>query len=245
MWTAWRTHFEDNARRPLPAAADGTEVPESWREALAGSLARFQLGEAGEGRVAKEIDRVVMHGVDADYRASLKLFVKEEGRHARILAGMVRGLGGSLLRQSWSERLFVHGRRLLGLRVKLLVLLVAEVVGLGFYTVLARRLGDGQIGQQLREIANDEEAHLEFHAAFFRTQMRGAMRRGIFKLGWWTIGGLACAVVLMDHRRTLRAMDVPVVEAARRFVGLMRRVDAAVLRAEPRVMRAAGPWAAW
>jgi hypothetical protein len=145
MWTAWRAHFEDNARRPLPAAADGA-VPAGWREALAGSLARFQLGEAGEGRVAKEIDRVVMHGVDADYRASLKLFVKEEGRHARILAGMVRGLGGSLLRQSWSERLFVRGRRLLGLRVKLLVLLVAEVVGLGFYTALARRLGDGRSG---------------------------------------------------------------------------------------------------
>ena len=74
MWSSWRAHFETNATRPLPAAPDGA-VPAGWREALAASLARFQLGEAGEGRVAKEIDRVVMDGVDADYRVALKLFV--------------------------------------------------------------------------------------------------------------------------------------------------------------------------
>lgn len=241
MWSSWRAHFETNATRPLPAAPDGA-VPAGWREALAASLARFQLGEAGEGRVAKEIDRVVMDGVDADYRVALKLFVREEGRHARILAGVVRSLGGELLRQSWTERLFVRGRRVLGLRAKLLVLLVAEVVGLGFYRLLAGRLGDCEIGRQLREIAGDEEAHLEFHAAFFRGQARGAVARGIFKVGWWTVGAAACAAVLVDHRATLRTLEVPVADAARRFVALLRRVDTAVLRSSPRVARAAGPW---
>lgn len=241
MWSSWRAHFETNAARPLPAAPDGA-VPAGWRGSLATSLARFQLGEAGEGRVAKEIDRVVMHGVDADYRVALKLFVREEGRHARILAGIVRSLGGELLRQSWTERLFVRGRRILGLRAKLLVLLVAEVVGLGFYCLLARRLGDCEIGRQLTEIAGDEEAHLEFHAAFFRVQTAGALARGIFKIGWWTVGAAACVAVLVDHRATLRALDVPVADAARRFVALLRRVDTAVLRSSPRVARAAAPW---
>lgn len=241
MWTAWRTHFEHNATRLLPAAPDGA-VPAAWRDELAASLARFQLGEAGEGRVAKEIDRVVMAAVDDDYRASLKMFVREEGRHARILAGMVRALGGTLLRQAWSERLFVAGRRVLGLRAKLLVLLVAEVVGLGFYTMLARRLGDHAIGRQLGEIAGDEEAHLEFHCAFFRTQVGGVVGRGIFKVGWWTVGMAACAVVLVDHRRTLRAMDLSFGAAARRFVALLRRVDTAVLRSSPRVARGAAAW---
>jgi len=241
MWSSWRAHFETNATRPLPAAPDGA-VPAGWREVLAESLARFQLGEAGEGRVAKEIDRVVMHGVDGDYRVSLKLFVREEGRHARMLAGMVRALGGELLRHSWSEQLFVRGRRVLGLRAKLLVLLVAEVVGLGFYKILAGRLGDHEIGRQLREIAGDEEAHLEFHAAFFRMQMQGVCARGAFKIGWWTVGSLACAIVLVDHRRTLRALDVPVADGVRRFVALLRRVDTAVLRSSPRVTRGAAPW---
>lgn len=242
MWKPWRAHFEANATRPLPAAPDGSEVPTQWRAALARSLATFQLGEAGEGRVAKEIDRVVLAGVDADYRASLKMFVREEGRHARILAGMVRALGGTLLRQSWSERLFVHGRRVLGLRIKLLVLLVAEVVGLGFYTILARRLGDCGISRQLHEIAGDEEAHLEFHAAFFRGQVGGGVGRVMFKIGWWSVGSLACAVVLFDHRKTLRVMGASRADAGRRFLALLRRVDTAVLRSSPRVARGAEAW---
>src|SRR5690606_41032393 len=109
MWSCWRRHFEANAERPLPPI-DATGVRASWRGPLARSLAIFQLGEAGEGRVAREIDKARLPGIDADYCASLKLFVREEGRHARILAGMVRALGGDLRRAAWTEHLFVRVR---------------------------------------------------------------------------------------------------------------------------------------
>src|SRR5690348_839944 len=115
MWSPWRQHFEENARRPLPMV-EAAGVPASWQAPLCRSLAIFQVGESGEGRIVREIERSQLSGVDADYRASLKLFVKEEGRHARILAAMVRALGGSLRGSAWTDRLFVHGRRLLGLR---------------------------------------------------------------------------------------------------------------------------------
>jgi hypothetical protein len=110
------------ATRPLPDL--GTQVririgaPE-LAASIARSLAKFQLGEAGEGRIAKEIDRARLPSIDADYRAALKLFVAEEGRHARLLGLAVRALGGSLLQKNWTEALFVRGRRLLGLRLKL------------------------------------------------------------------------------------------------------------------------------
>ena len=55
MWSDWQEYFEANARRPLPfvsaPALDGAA-----RERLAESLARFQIGESGEGRIAHEID---------------------------------------------------------------------------------------------------------------------------------------------------------------------------------------------
>lgn len=221
MWSAWKNYFEANARRPLPAI-DGSEVPAAWAGPLARSLAIFQLGEGGEGRVAREIERVSLAGIDDDYRAALKLFVREEGRHAKILAAMVRALGGDLKRAAWTERLFVRGRRLLGLRLKLLVLLAAEVVGLGFYGLLAERLGGCPIGQALREIAEDERRHLEFHCAFFRGQARTGVERAVFVAAWGIVAGAACAVVLVDHRATLRAMGAR--GAVGRLAGLVREV---------------------
>ncbi len=239
MWKQWRSHFETQALRPLPAAPrDVLEIPAAWRAPLCASLARFQLGEGGEGRIAREIERASLPGIDDDYRAALKLFVREEGRHARILAGMVRSLGGALLKASWSERLFVAGRRLLGLRLKLLVLLAAEVIGLGFYALLARRLGTGSIAEQLEQIAADEGMHLEFHADFFRAQVGGA-GRWVFRAAWWSVAGLACLVLLVDHRRTLRVMEIPTGTAARRLLRLIALVDRRVLGA-PLTAYAAG-----
>jgi hypothetical protein len=198
------------------------EVPEAWRPALVASLATFQLGEAGEGRIAHEIDSARLPGIDADYRAALKLFVAEEGRHGRILGFMVRGLGGKLLGRSWTERLFVFGRRLLGLRVKLMVLLVAEVVGGAFYGLLASRLPEGGLRRGLEQIREDEEHHLDFHGDFFARQGWGVVMRAGWQVLWWSLALAAMGVVMMDHHRTLRTMGIPMGEAVRAFLGLTR-----------------------
>jgi hypothetical protein len=228
-WSDWRRHFEMNRQRPVPQGLErAEEVPEAWRSELAASLATFQLGEAGEGRVAHEIDRAKVPGIDADYRASLKLFVAEEGRHARILGLMVRGLGGKLLARNWTERLFVFGRRLLGLRLKMMVLLAAEVVGGSFYGLLASRLPEGGLRRALEEICEDEQHHLDFHGEFFARQGWGVAMRAVWQAAWWSIALAAMSVVLVDHRRTLRTMGIPLSEAARAFVGLVREAGSHV-----------------
>lgn len=229
MWSPWRQHFEENARRPLPVV-EAAGVPPRWQAPLCRSLAIFQVGEGGEGRIVREIERSHLAGVDADYRAALKLFVKEEGRHARILAAMVRALGGSLRGSAWTDRLFVHGRRLLGLRLKLLVLLVAEVIGIGFYGMIAERLGTCSMGQVLREICGDEEAHLEFHCGFFRQQTASPWRRAIFSAVWFVVAAAACTLVLIDHRATLRALAIE--GAPRRLWSLVTGVRRRVCEAQ-------------
>ena len=96
---------------------------------LARSLAVFELGESGGGTIVEQARRSGIEAIDDDYADALALFVDEEHRHADILAICVRMLGGTLIRKNWTATLFVFARRLIGLRLKILVLLAAEWVG--------------------------------------------------------------------------------------------------------------------
>ena len=64
---------------------------------------------------------------------------------------------------NWTARLFVIARRLIGLRLKIVVLLAAEVVGLCYYHLLAVQLPQSRLRSQLLEIVEDERSHLYFH----------------------------------------------------------------------------------
>lgn len=211
-WSAWKQHFDRNAGRALPEV-EAPALGEAQHRALLQSLAKFQLGESGEGRIAHEIDRTHLSGIDDDYRAALKRFIQEEGRHARILGTMVAVLGGRVLSRQWAERLFIHVRRLFGVRFKLLVLLAAEVIGIGFYGMLAAVLPAGPMAAALRQICGDERAHLAFHRDFFASQ-RGTAAGALLRWVWWPLGSAAALAVMWDHRATLRAFGIPLRVAA-------------------------------
>jgi hypothetical protein len=213
-WGAWRRYFELNAARPLPPVAGAAiGLPAAWRAPIARSLARFQIGETGEGRIVAQVARASFDGIDDDYREAVRLFVREEGRHARILAGLVRVMGGALVARSTNERLFTYARRLFGTRAKLVVLLVAEIVGIAFYGALARRLPDGTLKGALEDILYDEDAHLRFHCAFFRGQIRppfDAIGRAALCRVLGALTAIAFAAMLREHGRTFRVLGVPV-----------------------------------
>jgi hypothetical protein len=233
-WTSWRKHFEGNAERRLPATpSDPGPVPAGWIPELASSLARFQAGETSEGRLAWQIERVDWPTIDDDYRGALKLFVREEARHARILGGWVRALGGPPPPMDhWSKRSFTFARRLAGVRAKLLVALAAEVVGIGFYGLLAEKLPPGPLQASMAELCGDEEHHLAFHGDFFRRSATSGARRALFRATYWPIGLTAAALCVLDHRRTLALLDVSPRQATARMVRLLARVDREVTSAQ-------------
>ncbi len=238
-WSHWLSHFTDTARRPLPGLSAMPVLSPEAREALASSLAIFQLGESGEGRIAHQIDRAMLPGIDDDYRAALKLFVAEEGRHARILGRMVRGMGGELLEKSWTEAVFRHGRRLMGVRLKLLVLQAAEVIAIVFYGALIPHLPPGPLRDALDEITADEDHHLRFHAQFFATQTRTALSRAVFRTLWRAGASAACVAVAWDHRKTMHLLGVPRRALVSGAVREIRRVEDAVLQPTKRITRSA------
>jgi hypothetical protein len=235
-WKAWRRHFEANAERPLPPApGDAGTIPVEWLADLASSLARFQAGETGEGRVAWQIQRVGWENIDDDYRVALKLFIAEEGRHARILGGWVRALGGPPAPlDHWSRKGFSFARRLVGIRMKLLVMLAAEVVGIGFYSVLADTLPPGPLQASLAELCRDEEHHLAFHGDFFRSAATSGLGRLLFRAGYWPVGLAATLACVLDHRRTLTIVGASPRETGVRMVRLLLAVDRHVMASAKR-----------
>jgi len=220
-WRPWRAHFERNRRRALPSVL-GTGLPPTIAPAVAWSLARFQIGETGEGRIVGEIAASTITGVDDDYRRAVALFIAEEGRHAHILGRLVRALGGPLPSSTWTERAFTRVRRLAGVRVKMLAMFGAEVIGAAFYAALAAHLPPGATRAALEQIAGDERAHLCFHRDFFATQAPAGWRRGLFLLGWVPLAWAAAIAVGWDHRHTLWALRIGAGEMATRVHALVR-----------------------
>ncbi|RHX87986.1 sugar transferase [Leptospira stimsonii] len=208
-WKPWREHFLRNESRPLPKIdSQILELNPNEMRSIAYSLAIFQLGEAGEGKIAKQIDKTILFGIDDFYREALKLFVKEEGRHARILGECVRALKGELIESNWTERLFHFGRRLLGVRLKLMVLLAAEVIGICFYKKLADKIPNGFVKSALLEVVKDEEKHLKFHSDFFRIRVRNYFTKILFRVLWRLISFAACVTVILDHRKTFKVLGI-------------------------------------
>ena len=237
-WTHWRTFFAGRRQRTgVRLLADEPQlagIPES----LARSLAIFQLGESGGGTVIEQARWSRLPSVDADYAEAVTLFVAEEHRHAELLACCVRALRGRLLEKNWAARLFVSGRRLMGLRLKVMVLLAAEVVGICYYQLLAGGLPDSEVKSVLRQIAADEKAHLRFHCDFLHAQMHTELHRRLFIIAWRALMLVAALVVLIDHRGALRDLGIPAGRAWKRWSLYSRTAEARVVAAQRQVQPA-------
>lgn len=245
-WTHWRARFEARCDRPRPSIESTSEIPPDLRAPLAASLARFQLGETGEGRIVADLRRRAdAWGLPEGYLESLRLFIAEEGRHAAILGTAVRSLGGETLSRTWSADVFGRVRRLAGPGLELLVLLAAEVAALSFYGTLVERLPSGPLREALREIAGDEVVHLRFHVDFMRFALPAAAVRGTVASAWAGLGIAATAVVVADHGTTLRRLGTSRLEVLGRARELVGDTVAAIGEEPPHAGPRARAMAVW
>jgi len=213
--TTWLAYFEGNARpdaQPSPALA--TELDATLRGELCASLGRFQLGESAGGKIHEDIATLRDPALDPPTRRAIQLYIEEEWRHARELAGVIHALGGELQSAHWTNGAFTACRRLLGLRTKMMTLAIAEVVGIVYYRAVAHGAGSPALAESLRRIAGEESRHLDFQAAYF-DRVVALTPRPVRALHRFLLRGLmlavlvaATVVLLLDHRRLLARLDV-------------------------------------
>lgn len=235
-WREWKEFFLGRSKRPLPAAAPLRRY-RNLPQSLAASLAIFQLGESGGGTVIEQARASKLRHIDDDYAEAMALFVEEEHRHADILALCVDQLGGELIDKNWTARLFVAARRLIGLRLKVLVLLAAEVVGICYYYLIACQLPVSPIRDWLEELVADEQSHLDFHCDFLRMQADSPWKRAVFIVTWRATMLLAAVVVMVDHRAAMRDLGIERRTIWRRWMTYSRLAERLVVRPRADLVR--------
>ena len=213
----WIQYYEKHRQRHATQTYDwwAAPLPDRKRsdiQALAGSLAIFQLGESGGGtrlrRYAEALS--VVDPTFAGYSRAVELFIREENAHAELLKEMVRRLGGTLLEKQWSNSVFRFVRSALGLEFNVQILLSAELIARGYYGLLARQAPDPVIRESCLRITRDEVGHIAFHVDFFRDRLavwptwRAALWRAQVRLLFEAAG----LVVWWDHGAALRRCDI-------------------------------------
>src|SRR5258708_6237483 len=92
QWTHWQPRFNLVLERPFPRTIAIPSFSVDAHSAVGCSLAKMQLAETGEGRIAREVDRVMLPGINDEYRVALKQFIKSEAVHAALLKVCVQSM---------------------------------------------------------------------------------------------------------------------------------------------------------
>ncbi|MFF4421613.1 ferritin-like domain-containing protein [Streptomyces sp. NPDC001549] len=204
---AWVSEFEAERERRAavgdPDWGKGAQVPAE----IVRSIQKFQVGEDGDGSALS--GKADLAG-DPVYSAAVRLFIAEEQNHARMLKLLLAAGGADTLDGHWSDAAFVRVRRLLGLRVELLVLMIAEVVALGYYQALRDGAADPLTTEVAGRILADEERHVPFHCLRLREGLAGLPRpaRRAVTAVWRGLLAGAATLVAVDHGPALRTLGV-------------------------------------
>ena len=219
----WLEYFENRHGRELDAPLAAPFVERDGRNAVARSLARFELGESGDG---ERIKRLAAETGDPAYARAIELFVAEENQHARWLGILRERFGGEKVESHWSDSAFVVLRHMGGLRREICVLLTAEVIALTYYRVVPLAYHDPVLRAACERILLDERGHVAFHRATLSREFAGmsAPARAAAVLSWRAFVTSTAAVVAWDHRAVLELADVTRPEFVAEVYGRTRRL---------------------
>ncbi len=228
----WLDYFENRRGRELDAPFDAPFAAQAGRAAVASSIARFELGESGDGANLK---RLSAETGQETYARAIDLFVAEENQHARWLGLLRERFGGRKLESHWSDGVFVLLRHIGGLRREICVLLTAEVIALTYYRVLSLACKDPVLKAACERILLDERGHVAFHRATLGHEFADvpAPARAVAVLAWRTFVATTAAVVAYDHREVLGLAGVSRAEFTAEVRTRAARLAQAIRYAQP------------
>ncbi|GAB1857534.1 hypothetical protein MHTCC0001_23700 [Flavobacteriaceae bacterium MHTCC 0001] len=153
-------HFDNILNCPLDKELSLNEI-----HIIEGSIQQFQKGENSEGKHL--IAYAQKHG-DKSYLETIKLFIKEEQKHALVLAKFMKANNIEKIKDHWVDNTFRSLRKLTALENSIIVLLTAEIIAAIYYLALRECTTSKTLKAICDQILLDEEMHINFQSYTLR-----------------------------------------------------------------------------
>lgn len=165
LFKAWKDYFQRNRIHFTHINFNGVaELSAAEKELVCASIQQFQRGESSEGLHLLKIAKAY----DPDYHEAIQIFIKEEQKHAGVLARFMKQERIPLIGGHWTDSAFRKLRKLLTIENTITVLLTAEIVAAAYYRALHNATQSVTLQAICNQIISDEEMHINFQAYTLR-----------------------------------------------------------------------------
>jgi hypothetical protein len=156
----WAKYFENNQSHFRHIHWNEPDIlTDEEQRIITPSLQQFQEGENSEGKHLYQFARSLN---DPEYLSSIRLFIKEEQTHARVLGKFMDKHGIVKAKGHWVDGVFRQLRKLFGLENSIIVLVTAEIISKVYYDALKNATGSSLLKQLCVQILEDEDQHIAF-----------------------------------------------------------------------------------
>lgn len=161
----WYTYYEANAKFQLEIPWQrGAEITENERNAIAASLAAWQLGETSDGsHLLAAAKNYAQRINDPKYVDVIKLFIKEEQRHGGDLGRFLDLAQIPRLKRNWGDTLFRTLRYAIPtMEIWTTPVIMVETLALVYYKAIQKATNSPVLQQLCQQILRDEVKHIRF-----------------------------------------------------------------------------------
>jgi len=159
-YSYWKDHFERNQSHFRHIDwEEPDELTVAEKALIKRSIQQFQHGENSEGKHLFQFAKTMNN---EEYLQSIRLFIKEEQTHARVLARFMDKYGIEKIKDHWVDGVFRWLRKLVGLENSVLVLLTAEIISKVYYDALNNATGSALLQKICAQVFQDEDQHIAF-----------------------------------------------------------------------------------
>ena len=156
----WKEYFRQNQSHFANLDFDVHDcLSMEERSVISSSLQQFQKGESSEGR---HLFAFAKQCKDPEYLECIRLFIREEQRHAAVLAAFMHKFQIPLIKGHWVDGVFRWLRKAGGIQNTVSILLVAEIIAKVYYRALHDATESDLLRKICLQILRDEEEHIRF-----------------------------------------------------------------------------------